>query len=565
MMQRLEARAVTDPTRADEQCFDLVVIGGGITGAGVALDAATRGLDTVLLERDDLASGTSSRSSKLVHGGLRYLQNGDIRLVYQALRERQRLMRNAPHLVTVLPFVLPILTRDGVISAKIARALGSALWMYDLTGGWRIGRRHRRLDAAAVLDHVPTLDPDRVAGGYLYFDAATDDARLTMTVARTAADHGAIVVNRCAVVDLGPPPPSDGALGAIPGRAVRAGKPVPGRLVTVEADGRRFQIAARTIVSATGVWADAISRMDDPHVGEQIRPARGVHLTVPWQLIGNDIAVVIPVPGDRRSLFVIPWGPLGDGRYRYAYIGTTDTDHDGPLDDPPCSGDDIEYVLRAANAAFRAGGGTPISIDDVTGVWSGLRPLVRDASSARTADLSRTHRVSISTGGLITIAGGKLTTYREMAEDTVDTVMKQLRRRKRSTTRRLRLHGACAPPVATDPDHHLISRYGTDAALVRELMQADPTLAEPLVDGLEYYRAEAVYAVRYEMATDLVDIAVRRTLAHYRDRSATEAAAPAIAELLAGELGWDRAETERQLAEYRSLCEAERRAAVVVS
>lgn len=560
MLQRLHARAVTDPGRADELAFDLVVIGGGITGAGVALDAATRGLDTVLIERDDLASGTSSRSSKLVHGGLRYLQNGDIRLVYQALRERQRLLRNAPHLVAVLPFVLPILNRDGVISKKIARALGSALWMYDLTGGWRIGRRHRRLDAAAVLDHVPTLDPERVAGGYLYFDAATDDARLTVCVARTAADHGAIVVTRCAAVDLTRVSDND-PVAPRSGNRSRYGPRA--RLITVEADGRRFQIAARAIVSATGVWADDLRRMDDPAVVDQIRPARGVHLSVPWHLIGNDIAVVIPVPGDRRSLFVIPWGPLDDGRFEHAYIGTTDTDHEGSLDDPQCSGGDIEYVLRAANAAFRSGGGAPITIDDVTGVWSGLRPLVRDAGSPRTADLSRTHRVSVGSGGLITIAGGKLTTYREMAEDTVDLVMAQLDRRGRSVTRRLALHGARTPAAPDDTDRHLINRYGTDAALIREWMELDPSLAAPLVDGLAYRCAEALYAVRHEMATHLVDVVIRRTMAHYRDREATAAAAPAIAGLLAAELGWDAAETDRQIAEYRAVCDAERRAALV--
>lgn len=546
-----DRRAMVPRLGAEE--FDVVVIGGGITGVGVALDAASRGLRTALVERDDLASGTSSKSSKLIHGGLRYLQNGDVKLVYQALRERQRLRNNAPHLVEILPFVIPVLNRDGVISRKIARALGSALWMYDLTGGWRIGRRHRRLDAAEVLAHVPTLPADKVAGGYLYYDATADDARLTLTVAETAADHGAVIATRCEVVDVVAEPGDDDR---------------PSYRVVVEADGERIAITARSVVSATGVWADTIRAFDQPGAEPSIRPARGVHLTVPWELIGNDVALVIPVPGDRRSLFVVPWIRHADGTFRYAYVGTTDTDHDGDIDEPPCTSDDIDYVLRALNHSFTNGSNRrPIGRDDITAVWSGLRPLVRNAASDRTADLSRNHRVEIGPSGIISIAGGKLTTYREMAEDTVDVVVEHLglsKRSYRSRTRRLALHGARPAAPAVDPDHHLIARYGTDTDRVRRLIDENPHLATTIVPGLDYLAAEVVYAIRHEMALTLIDVVTRRTRAHLLDRAATELAAPGIARLMADELGWDEAETTRQVEEYRGLCQRERAAAEMV-
>lgn len=225
--------------RLEQESFDVLIVGGGITGAGAALDATTRGLRTALIERDDLASGTSSKSSKLVHGGLRYLKD-DPRLVYEALRERQRLRKNAPHLVQVMPFMIPILTKDGVVSRKIARAMGSLMWMYDLTGGWRIGKFHKRLRAPAALAHMPTMHEQRLASAYLYYDAAADDARLVLTIARTAAAHGAAVANRCTLVQL-----TKGADGVVDG-------------AIVEADGRRFPVRAKVVVNAAGVWADDV-------------------------------------------------------------------------------------------------------------------------------------------------------------------------------------------------------------------------------------------------------------------------------------------------------------------
>lgn len=530
----------TSLRRLEHETFDLLVIGAGITGAGVALDAASRGLKVALVERDDFASGTSSKSSKMVHGGLRYLQQGEVKLVYQALRERQRLFKNAPHLVTVLPFMIPILTKDGVVSRKVARALGSAMWMYDLTGGWRIGKLHRRLGKETALAHLPTMHRERLASAYLYHDAAVDDARLVLTVCRTAADKGAVVANRCGVVQL-THDPSGAADGAV-----------------VEADGRRFDVRAGVVVNAAGVWADDVRQLDEGRHPDAIRPAKGVHVTVPWDKVRCDIAVVIPVPKDRRSLFLVPWGPRPDGTFEHAYIGTTDTDHDGPLDDPQCTKDDIDYVLRAVNASIT----THITADDITGTWAGLRPLVKAAESGRTADLSRNHALHRSPNGVLTITGGKLTTYREMAEDTVDAVLERLGRTARCRTKRLRLLGA---QRRVTPDgsarSHLAGRYGAMADDVRALVAADRTLGEPLVPGHPHLRAEVVYAVRYEMATTLDDVLTRRTRMRLFDRAAALAAAPAVAELLAAELGWDADTAQRQLHDFLESCAAEDAAA----
>jgi glycerol-3-phosphate dehydrogenase len=503
--------------------FDVLVIGGGISGVGTALDAASRGLSTALVERDDFASGTSSKSSKLVHGGLRYLQQGDVHLVYEALAERQRLRRIAPHLVRVLPFMIPILTRDGVMNAKVARALGSALWMYDLTGGARIGKLHRRLKQDAALRHMPTLPADRLASAYLYYDARTDDARLCLTVARTAAQHGAVVLNGARVVELRK---DAGRLGG----------------ATVHVDGEDIEVRASVVVNAAGVWADDVRALDEGAHPQSIRPAKGVHVTVPWEKVRNDIAVVIPVPKDRRSLFVVPWGD-------FTYVGTTDTDYDGSLDDPQCTSDDLAYVLRALNHSVS----TKISESDITATWAGLRPLVRSATTGRTADLSRKYNVARSSGGLITVTGGKLTTYRLMAAGAVDTAMEQLGRRGRSVTKKLRLVGAAGyeEPDGDGMHAHLLRRYGTLAAEVESLVVADPALARPLVPGLPYIAAEAVYAARQEMARNLDDVLSRRTRARLLDRAATFDAADGVARLLASELRWDDAQTAAEIAAYR--------------
>ena len=532
--------------RDDE--FDVLVVGGGITGAGVALDAAARGLRTALIERDDFASGTSSKSSKLIHGGLRYLQQGDIKLVYEALAERQRLRHNAPHLVKLLPFLIPaFIGRDGVVPKGLWRALGTAMWMYDLTGGARIGKLHKRLKKAETMAYMPTLPEQRIAGGYLYYDAAADDARLTLTVVRTAAlDHCAVVANGVAVTSF-----LKGDDGRVRGVLART------------ADGETFDIRAGAVVNATGVWADDVRALDEGTHPDTIRPAKGIHVTVPWHLVRNTIAVVVPVPKDKRSVFVVPWGGEPGGDPKYTYIGTTDTDYDGPVDDPQCTPEDIEYVLRAIN--FSAGAN--ITEADILGTWAGLRPLVKSATSGRTADLSRGHKVATSASHVVTITGGKLTTYRHMAADTVDEVLDLLgpdvkkRVARRSPTARLKLRGADGwGELAKSSDggtRRLADRYGGEAAVLLAMIERDPSLGEPLVPGADYVRAEAVYAVRYEMARTLADVLARRTRALLQARDATAEASAGIAELIAPDLGWDAAETERQVAAYRALVERE--------
>ena len=452
-------------TRLGVGTFDVLVVGGGITGAGVALDAAARGLRTALVERDDFASGTSSKSSKLVHGGLRYLQNGDVRLVYEALHERQRLLHNAPHLVKVLPFLIPVFTgKGGIIPKQVARALGSAMWMYDLTGGLRIGKVHRRLKADAARAHMPTLG-DRLAWAYLYYDAQTDDARLTLTLARTAAlDFGATVVNHAGVT-----------------RLVKTDDRVTGAVVDAGPDRGEIEVRARVVVNATGVWADDVRALDEGAHPDSIRPAKGIHITVPWDKVRNDIAAVVPVPKDRRSVFVVPW-PGADGTVggpgSVTYIGTTDTDYDGDVDDPQCTADDIAYLLSAINHSVTE----PLDESDVLGTWAGLRPLVSDAASTRTADMSRRHRVSTSPSGLVTVVGGKLTTYREMAEDAVDAALAAAavagdplpRLAGRSRTRKLRLRGAEGWAEASATHRHLAERYGGETGVLTAMVAADP-------------------------------------------------------------------------------------------
>lgn len=571
-------------TRLSQEVFDVLVIGGGITGLGTAVDAAARGLSTALVEKFDFASGTSSKSSKLVHGGLRYLQQGDVRLVYEALHERQRLMRNARHLVDVLPFMIPILTRDGLISRKVARALGSALWMYDITGGLRIGRVHRRLRASRALSHLPTMDPRRLASAYVYYDAQADDARLCLTLARTAVDHGAAVANYMEVLSIE-------AAADCESSATRF-------VVTVrDADGS-FSIRTRSIVNAAGVWVDRVlatmrevdvakDARSEESVGAsdfaanfgQIRPAKGVHITIPWNLVRNDIAVVIPVPKDRRSLFLVPWGRRNDGSFTHTFVGTTDTDYSGSRDDPQCTKDDIDYILRALDNALT----TKVSSNDIVGTWAGLRPLVVPVETqstggsnapehvSRTADLSRRHRVALAREGFVTVTGGKLTTYREMAQDALDALAPSLGlsvgrfARHRCRTKRLPLHGSPSRRNSRRIRHvdaqelidHLWHRFGSDTDRLLESIASDPSLAEPLVPGLPYTRAEVDYAVRAEMALTVDDVLSRRTRALLFDREGSRNAAAATAQMMGRILGWDDDRIEREVRAFHEICDHE--------
>ena len=445
---------------ASEQ-FDVLVVGGGITGAGVALDAVTRGLTVGLVERGDFACGTSSKSSRFVHGGLRYLAHGELGLVRESLHERAHLRRMAPHLVKPLPFLIPI-ERDA--SRRTALTMDAAMALYDVLGGSRLNGRRAQAAPEELAARSPALDTRRMRRAHIYWEAAVDDARLTLSVVQTAARHGAVVANYCGVTAL------------IDGGA--------------RCDG--FDVRARAVVNATGVWSDELRGGAEVHV----RPAKGVHIAVPRDRIPGDVALMLPL-GRGRFVFTCPWGPV-------TFIGTTDTDYDGPLDSPRPEEHEIEDLLERINPWLRQ----PLAREDVVGAYAGLRPLAA-ARDAATADLSRRHRLDVD-GPLVTITGGKLTTWRRMAVDTVDVVGRVLARelpRTRTTT---------------------LALEGVDrAARVRGL-----GLDAPLIEGLPYVEGDVVHAARHEMALTVEDILERRTRACVETRDGGRSAAARIEELL---------------------------------
>ncbi len=523
-------------TRSDElhvlenSTFDLVVIGAGVTGAGVALDAASRGLRVALIDAGDIASGTSSKSSKMVHGGLRYLQQKEFRLVYENLRERQRLLRNAPYLVQPLPFLIPLFGTGGVASKTVARGYATALRLYDLSGGWRIGHRYRRINKRETLAHLPTLRVDRLVAGFLYYDARGDDARVALTLAKSAArNFNASVLNYVRALRL---ESADGRVNAVVCRDERRG---------VE-----FTIATQSVVNATGVWAEDIAAMSATTNSPRITPAKGVHVSVTRDRLPADVAAVFNVPGDRRSIFVVPFDDAP-----YTYVGTTDTLYTGPLDNPACTAEDVAYLLDAVNASTSSN----LTFNDVTGLWAGLRPLLAPETGTtmkeRTADLSRRHRVSDSGNGVIHVTGGKWTTYRQMAQDAVDALAPYVGQMSRTSTKNLRLYGVGPWRPSSELERHLYHRFGQDSLTLLKMMHDEPSLGETLIEHQAYVGAEFVFSAREELATSLVDLLTRRTRAHLVDSRATLRAAESIARLVAGEMDWDESEIKRQVAAYR--------------
>jgi glycerol-3-phosphate dehydrogenase len=517
--------------------YDLVVIGAGMTGAGVALDAATRGLRVALIDSGDVASGTSSKSSKMVHGGLRYLQQREFRLVYENLRERQRLLENAPFLVRPLPFLVPLFGNNGVASKALVKGYSTALRLYELSGAWRIGRRHRKITRDETLAHLPTLNTERLVAGFLYFDARGDDARVALTLAKTAAlDYDADVATYVRCVDI------------LRDDAGRAHEVV---VLDVLAD-TTFSITTTTVVNATGVWADDVFSLAELTTAHRITPAKGVHLSVTRERLPADVAAVLSVPGDRRSIFVVPFEGTD-----FTYIGTTDTAYEGSFDEPHCTPEDVEYLLRAVNASTSSN----LTADDVTGLWAGLRPLLAPvdgrALKERTADLSRRHQVTDSGDGVVHITGGKWTTYRQMAEDTVDALGPYVPALKSVRTKHLRLHGVGPWRPANGLERHLYERYGEDALVIIDMIASNSELGERPLEGQPYVAAEFLYAVRYEMATSLVDLLTRRTRAHLHDARATLRGAPRVAAIVAEELAWDDEDVRRELDAYESLVKRE--------
>jgi glycerol-3-phosphate dehydrogenase len=549
---RTRREALADMTAAS---LDVLVIGGGITGAGVALDAAARGYRVGLIERGDFASGTSSRSTKLVHGGIRYLPELDFPLVREALIERGRLLRNAPHLVRPLAFVLPLyassrhpvglpVTPPGGIG--LGMILDAGLFLYDLLAGKENVGAHRRLPLGEVRERAASLTPDGLKAGFIYYDAQTDDARLTLAALRSAADRGALLANYAAATHF-----VRDTSGSMTGVVARD-----------QITGDELTIAARQVVNAAGVWAEDVERLAGEARELEIAPSKGAHLVFERETLGlGDEAVVLPETRDGRIIFIVPW------RSR-ALVGTTD-EPAAQADAGIVAADEIDYLLAHLNRYLRQ----PVTRDDIVSTFAGFRPLLRLRRSSTPARLSRTHAVVESPDGLISVSGGKLTTYRKMAEDVLDRVDRRLGAQrdgspasaKKHPTRRLKLSGAeglaaaraeiveraRALGISAATTEHLLSDYGVEARALLDLIAADGALGCALVAGLPYMRAEVIHAVRAEQALTVEDVLARRTRIALEDRLRGLGAAEDVAALMALELGWDQAERARQVAAYR--------------
>lgn len=536
-----------DLTALADGTVDLLVIGGGITGAGIARDAAMRGISTALVDAGDIGRGTSSRSSCLVHGGLRYLEHGWLRLVFESSRERAVLLRLAPHLVRPAPFLFPIHR-----GSRVGRlTLGAGLWLYDALSLFRNVGRHRGLARRDVMRLEPSLRDHDLLGGALYYDAQCDDARLTLATARSARRHGAMVASYAAVTGFD-----------------RAGGRLRGAHLQDLRSGTRVTAHARVVVNATGPWTDVVRRLDDPAAGPLLRPTKGAHVVVPRQRLRHTEAFTLTSPLDGRVIFVLPWGEC-------SIIGTTDTDVGDIADEPLADTGDVAYLLRSANAFFPD---ARLTTDDVVSAWAGLRPLLDVPGASSATAVPREHRIVESASGLVTIAGGKLTTYRSMAAEVVDRVARRLRsldgRRvpKQSGTDREPLPGGevadlelLAKDLADDGvemplARALVRRYGTEAVAVVNLAHQDTALARPLAEGMPVLRAEVVHQARREMALTVEDVMMRRTSLFRGHRGQAVAVAPLVAELLGRELGWNETEVREQAERYAATARRMRQA-----
>ncbi len=496
--------------RAGER-FDLLVVGGGATGLGVAVDAAARGYSVALVERGDFACGTSSRSTKLVHGGVRYLRQGNIRLVQSALRERGRLARNAPHLVRDLAFVIPAY---GMAERFV---YGAGLEVYELLAGKLSLGPSRMLDRDDTLARLPSVEPRGLRGGVLYHDGQFDDARLAITLARSAAKRGAVLLNHAEASGF-----------------VREGGRVAGVELRDRIGGTEFSVRAKVVVNATGVFVDELRKREDESAEALVAVSQGIHLVLPRRFLRGDTALMVPKTDDGRVLFAIPW-------HDRVLVGTTDTPRPGPEVEPRALPEERGFVLEHARRYMAE---KPREAD-VLSVFVGQRPLVRGRSGARTASLSREHAMVVGSGGVLSVTGGKWTTYREMAEEVVDkaAALGGLATRPCATAD-LRLHGA----EGSEPGAGEASVYGSDHAAVMECGAA--TRLHP---RLPYVEAELRWAVRSEMAQTLEDVLARRTRALFLDASAAAECAPRAAEVLAEELGRDSAWAEGQARRFREL------------
>lgn len=527
--------------RLSRQDFDVVIVGGGVTGAGAALDAATRGLSVALVEQRDWASGTSSRSSKLIHGGIRYLEQLDFRLVREALREQTLMLtRLCPHLVHPVPFLYPL-------SHKPARRLyerpyvGAGVLLYDLLAGRRALPRHRHLSRTGALQRFPGLRRNALSGAIQYYDAQVDDARHTLALARTAALHGATLASSARAVDF-----------------VETGNRITGVQVRCLESGEEICVRGRQMVNATGVWTDEVQSMSG-RGRVHVRASKGIHLVVPRDRIHGDSGLILRTA--TSVLFVIPWK-------HHWIIGTTDSDWNLDLAHPAASHRDVSYLLETVNQVLAS----PLTRADIEGVYAGLRPLLYGESDA-TSTLSREHAVSQSVSGLITVAGGKYTTYRVMAKDVIDVAARSIDRRvPECCTDQIPLIGAPGhqafwnrrSAIARDAGlhvsqvEHLLSRYGSRITELLDLMRAQPELASPLEGAESYLAVEAHYAASHESALHLDDTLTRRTRISIETFDRGVAAAQPVARLMGRVLGWDEATREREILHYEARVRAER-------
>jgi len=536
-----ESRPFSPLTRAENlaqlasEPFDLLVIGGGITGVAIARDAALRGIKTALVEKDDWAAGTSSRSARLIHGGLRYLEYYQFGLVFEALSERAVLRKIAPRLVRPLPFIYPLYRGQEPGFLKLM----AGMWLYDFLAQFRNVSRHRMMLARETARREPIVAREGLRGAARYYDAVVDDARLTLATVQSAHLAGAVVANHARAVRL---------------MRTRADGHTVGAGVLDEITGREIEIRARVVVNACGPWVDSMRSMDAGarSASPLLRPTKGVHLLIRRERLTSQHAIAFDSPRDYRHLYVIPWGD-------FAIIGTTDTDYTGDPDAPSVTPDDADYLLEAARHAFPS---VRLDESDVISAYSGLRALI-SSDAVGTYAISREHHIEESNSGLFTIAGGKLTTHRLMAREMVDTIAKKVGSAGKCVTGKQHIETAerdragisipacdeAAIPVAAYA--HLVEAYGTDAIRPLAYIEERPDLGQPVTPGLPYLRAEVHYAVQHEMALSLPDVLIRRTHVIYETPNAGLPQAREVAALMAEKLGWDGAELERQVAEYK--------------
>jgi glycerol-3-phosphate dehydrogenase len=511
----MNRQAMLAKVNARSTPWDIVVIGGGATGVGVAVDAASRGFAVLLLEKMDFGSATSSRSTKLVHGGVRYLEQGNISLVMEALKERGLLRQNAPHLVHDLGFVVPN------YSWWEAPFYGIGMKVYDLLAGKYGFGKSRLLSLEETLERLPTIQTNGLRGGVIYYDGQFDDTRLLIHLAATAADEGAVLLNYAPVVEI-----TRGADGFADG------------VVAVDSEsGQRMKIPAHVVVNAAGIFADEVRRLAEPEVQEMIAPSQGIHLVFAREFLRGDTAIMVPHTSDGRVLFAIPW-------HEHTVVGTTDTPIQKPSYNPLPFEEEVEFILETAAQYLSR----PPKRNDVLSVYVGIRPLVKaNGDSSKTSSLSRDHTIRVDNSGLLTIVGGKWTTYRHMAEDCVDhaVTLGELPD-VRSKTHDLRIHGYKQGVESLTA----LGVYGSDGEAILALAAADERLGQRLHPALPYIAAEVVWGVREEMARTLDDVLSRRTRALFLNARAAMEMAPAVARLMAQELGAGQDWIEQQLQQF---------------